>query len=156
MSFHVVLVEPDIPHNVGGIARLCVATGSQLHLVGRLGFHLDDKRVRRAGLDYWQHCQLHRHDDLASARSVLAGEWYCFSAHARRSYTAASYAPGAVLAFGSEERGLPASLLADADRALAIPILDARVRSLNVATSVGIVLYEAIRQNGLGALHGDC
>lgn len=148
MNFHVVLIEPDIPHNTGAVARLCVATRSRLHLVGRLGFQLDDRRVKRAGLDYWQHCEVVQHNDFESARrAVDASEWFFFSAHAKRIYTEAKFQPGCALVFGSEERGLPASLLADPERTLTIPILDHRVRSLNVAMTAGIVLYEAMRQN---------
>lgn len=151
MGFRVVLIEPDIAPNVGAIARLCVATGSSLHLVGRLGFHLDDRRIRRAGLDYWRHCEVVRHDDYESVRQALpTAHWRFFSARAVQSYTDAAYPDGCALVFGSEERGLPPSLLADAAACYSIPILDSRVRSLNVATSVGIVLYEAIRQNRLG------
>lgn len=147
-GFQVVLVEPDIPFNTGSVARLCVATESMLHLVGRLGFHLDDRRVRRAGLDYWEHAQVCRHVDWDSCRASMgAAPVYYFSAHAQRPYTEAHFAPGSVFVFGSETRGLPESMLADRARCWTIPIFDRRVRSLNLATAVAIVLYEAIRQN---------
>lgn len=147
-NFHVALVEPDIPHNTGAIARLCVATRSRLHLVGRLGFHLDDRYARRAGLDYWEHADIVRPVDLAECMASVPGAAaFYFSAHAEREYSQARFPPGAVLVFGSETRGLPASILERKEECWRIPILDERVRSLNLATAVGIVLYEALRQN---------
>lgn len=146
---HVVLYEPDIPQNTGTIARLCLATGSTLHLVGRLGFRLTDAKLKRAGLDYWRHAKVERHVDLPTCLESLAGlPVYYFSAHAEKRYTQARFAPQSVLVFGSETRGLPAELLErNKDACWTIPILDPRVRSLNLAVSVGVVLYEAIRQN---------
>jgi len=147
----VVLVEPEIPHNTGAIARLCLATGAGLHLVGRLGFQLDDARVRRAGLDYWEHVSITRHDDLAALASVLPPErWFFVETGGGRAYAEAAYPPDAVLIFGSESKGLPPSCLLDRAKQIFIPIADPRVRSLNLATSVAIVLFEALRQNGYG------
>lgn len=146
-DMHVVLVEPDIPQNTGTIARLCVATGSTLHLVGRLGFRLSDAKVRRAGLDYWEHARIIRHADLVECLESLQGApVYYFSAHAKQTYTQARFQKRSVLIFGSETRGLPKEMLEQTERCWTIPIFDRRVRSLNLATSVGIVLYEAIRQ----------
>lgn len=146
-NLHVALFEPDIPHNTGSVARLCVATGSTLHLVGRMGFQINDRRVKRAGLDYWQHARIERHEDLQSCRNSLPrSPIFYFSAHARRSYTDAEFTPGSLLVFGSENRGLPDTVLAQEDRCFTIPIFDDRVRSLNLSTAVAIVLYEAIRQ----------
>ena len=143
----IVLFEPEIPHNTGAIARLCVATKTPLHLVGRLGFRIDDARVRRAGLDYWEHVQLHRHADWTELTAAIGDQaWFYFTTKANQSYTEARYPVNSVLIFGSESRGLPASRLADPSRCWRIPILDERVRSLNLATAVGIVLYEALRQ----------
>jgi tRNA (cytidine/uridine-2'-O-)-methyltransferase len=143
---HVALWEPEIPPNTGNIARLCAATGATLHLIGRLGFRLDDRSLRRAGLDYWSAVEIHRHaslDDFEAAGLRLA----CFSAHAEQPYTAGTYQPGDCLLFGSESGGLPPSLLErHADRTFTIPMPAGRVRSLNLATAVGIVLYEALRQ----------
>lgn len=142
----VVLYEPDIPHNTGAIARLCVATCSRLCLVGRLGFQLDDRRVRRAGLDYWEHCQLSHLADWSTVEQTWPTRpAFFFSAHASKSYTAVEFPGDALLVFGSEERGLPPRFLGGPN-CLKIPIWDERVRSLNLATAVGIVLYEAIRQ----------
>jgi tRNA (cytidine/uridine-2'-O-)-methyltransferase len=146
--FHVALLEPEIPPNTGNIARLCAATGTALHLVGRLGFRLDDRSLRRAGLDYWPSVELHRHDCLEDFEATLAGSrLICFSAHATRRYTSVAYRDGDYLMFGGESRGLPASLLQrHAEHAVTIPMLTGQVRSLNLATAVGIGLYEALRQ----------
>src|SRR5437588_5420837 len=146
--FHIVLYEPEIPANTGNIGRLCVATGATLHLVGRPGFHLDDRSVRRAGLDYWEQVELVRHDDLAAFEAGRdVARLFCFSAHATVPYTQVRYRPGDALVFGSESRGLPAEVLArHAERTLLIPIPTGRVRSLNLANLVSIVLYEALRQ----------
>lgn len=151
--FRIVLVEPEIPQNTGNIGRLAVATGSPLHLVGKLGFRIDEQAVRRAGLDYWHLVELAEHpsfDHFASAhpesRRVL------FTAHARRSHVELAFRPGDALVFGRESVGLPEDLLErHADAVCAIPTIGA-VRSLNLANSVSIVLYEGLRQ--LGAL-GD-
>ena len=146
--FQVALYEPEIPPNTGNIARLCAATGSVLHLIGRLGFRLDERSLRRAGLDYWQDVDLRRHTTLADFElAVPAERVFCFSAHAVIPYTQAEFRPGDCLLFGSESRGLPPSLLArHAERTLLIPMLTNKVRSLNLATAVGIAVYEAIRQ----------
>jgi tRNA (cytidine/uridine-2'-O-)-methyltransferase len=146
--FHVVLYEPEIPANTGNIGRLCVALGAELHLVGRLGFHLDDRSVRRAGLDYWQEVAVVRHNTLADFEAAHPAErLFCLSAHATLRYTQVRYQPGDAFVFGSESRGLPPEVLArHAGRALRIPIPTGKVRSLNLATAAGIVLYEALRQ----------
>ena len=146
--FHIVLVEPEIPANTGNIGRLCVAADTTLHIVGRPGFHLDDRSVRRAGLDYWEHVRLERHDDLAAFEASHPHErLFCFSAHASELYTRIDYRAGDALVFGSESRGLPPEVLArHAGRVFLIPIPTGKVRSLNLANAVGIVLYEALRQ----------
>lgn len=145
---HVALWEPEIPPNTGNVARLCAATGATLHLIGRLGFRLDSRSVRRAGLDYWDHVTLHRHADLAAFAAAFPGlRLICFSAHATRLYTHLSYRPGDCLIFGSESRGLPETLLKrQTEQAVTIPMPSGGVRSLNLATTVGIALYEALRQ----------
>jgi tRNA (cytidine/uridine-2'-O-)-methyltransferase len=145
---HVALWEPEIPPNTGNVARLCAATGATLHLIGRLGFRLDDRSLRRAGLDYWPAVQIVRHAALEDfLEAVVPGRLFCFSAHAQALYTSATYQAGDALVFGSESRGLPASLLEEnSARTLTIPLLTDKVRSLNLATAVGIVLYEALRQ----------
>src|SRR5262245_36844174 len=111
--FHVVLYEPEIPSNTGNVGRLCVAVGATLHVVGQPKFHLDDRAVRRAGLDYWQDVQMRRHLDLADFEAGHPAErLFCFSAHATESYTTIAYRPGDALVFGSESRGLPPEVLA--------------------------------------------
>ncbi|MCS6850004.1 MAG: tRNA (cytidine(34)-2'-O)-methyltransferase [Gemmataceae bacterium] len=147
----VALWEPEIPPNTGNIARLCAAIGAPLHLIGRLGFRLDNRSLRRAGLDYWPEVVLRRHATWGDFEAATTGRrLWCFSAHARQLYTRVAYAPGDVLVFGSESYGLPASVLTKyAEQSLTIPMPTGRVRSLNLATAVGIVVYEALRQ-----LHG--
>jgi tRNA (cytidine/uridine-2'-O-)-methyltransferase len=148
-AFHVVLVEPEIPQNTGSIARLTAATSSSLHLVGPLGFRIDEKAVRRAGLDYWHLVDLHRHLDVAHlARAVPPTRWLLFSALASQSYLDAPFEPGCALLFGKESVGLPDDLVErHRDRVFGIPTSGA-VRSLNLATAVGIVLFEALRATG--------
>lgn len=146
--FHVALIEPEIPPNTGNIARLCAATFSPLHLVGKLGFRTDDKAVRRAGLDYWSEVDLRFHLNIEALRAALpASRFVYLTKKAKRDYTEFRFEEGDCLVFGSETRGLPEELLqANSDRCLAIPMFNKRVRSLNLATAVGIVLYEALRQ----------
>ena len=144
----VALVEPEIPPNTGNIARLCAATRTPLHIVGAAGFRLDDRAVRRAGLDYWPEVILSRHRDLAALSAALEQARFVYlTTKAERSYTDWSFTSADCLVFGRETRGLPDDLLrANWDRCLTIPMLNPKVRSLNLATSVAIVLYEALRQ----------
>ncbi|MFA5976207.1 MAG: tRNA (cytidine(34)-2'-O)-methyltransferase [Elusimicrobiota bacterium] len=147
---HIVLYEPDIPGNAGNVARTCVATGSTLHFVGRLGFSIDDAHLKRAGLDYWSKLKLVQHADWAVfERSIPPhAALYFFSKRASRSYWSADFLPESYLVFGCETNGLPEALHKRfADSLYAIPIEPDSVRSLNLSTSVGIVLYEALRQN---------
>ncbi|HEV2881645.1 MAG TPA: tRNA (cytidine(34)-2'-O)-methyltransferase [Pyrinomonadaceae bacterium] len=147
---HVALVEPEIPPNTGNVARLCAATRTPLHIVGVAGFRLDDRAVRRAGLDYWPEVQLSKHRDLDALRTALPQARFVYlTTKARRAYTDWRYADGDCLIFGRETRGLPEELLrANASNCVTIPMLNPNVRSLNLATSVAIVLYEALRQTG--------
>lgn len=147
--FRIVLVEPEIPQNTGNIGRLSAATQSPLHLVGRLGFRIDERSVRRAGLDYWHLVTLEQHLDLAHFRHRYPTSRLClFSAVATRSYLDAAFRPGDALVFGKESVGLDADLLAAHEpEVFGIPTLGA-VRSLNLANAVSIVLYEALRQVG--------
>ena len=149
-SFHIVLLEPEIPPNTGNIARLCGATDSVLHLVGRLGFSLDDRYLKRAGLDYWEVIEVHRWDSLAELEAAFPdGRWWYTSKKGVRSHVQADFRPGDLIVFGKETTGLPEELLAaHPDRTLRIPIFNERVRSLNLSTAAGIVLYEALRQTG--------
>src|SRR5262245_29025516 len=145
---HVALYEPEIPPNTGNVMRLCAATGARLHLVGRLGFHLDDRGLRRAGLDYLDQVDYERHVTLPDFESAIApARIFCFSARAERLYTSVSFREGDCLLFGGESNGLPESVLErHAESTLLIPMPAGGVRSLNLATAVGIALYEALRQ----------
>jgi tRNA (cytidine/uridine-2'-O-)-methyltransferase len=145
---HVALWEPEIPPNTGNVARLCAATGTRLHLVGRLGFRLDERSLRRAGLDYWHAVDLHRHATLADLESALAGaRLLCFSARGAVPYTRIAYQPGDCLLFGGESKGLPPSVFGRRpEHSMCLPMPSGKVRSLNLATAVGIALYEALRQ----------
>src|SRR4051794_37066292 len=145
---HVALWEPEIPPNTGNIARLCAATGARLHLVGRLGFHLDDRRLKRAGLDYWDRVDCSAHAGWEEfLATVGAPRVVCLSSRAVRAYTQIAYEGGDCLLFGNESKGLPGSILERySETAVTIPMPAEHVRSLNLATAVGIVLYEALRQ----------
>ncbi len=149
-GLEVVLVEPQIPPNTGNIARLCAAVHAPLHLVEPLGFRIDDKHLKRAGLDYWPWVQWHRHRSLeALLQGKDEGRFCFFSTRASTSYLEARFQPGEYLVFGSETEGLPADLLErHAARSFRIPILRPQVRSLNLSSAVAIVLYEALRQLG--------
>ena len=149
-DFHVVLVTPEIPPNTGTTARLCAATRCRLHLVGPLGFSLEDRYLRRAGLDYWPEVDLQVHEDWQGfAERHPAAGLRLFSARATRSYTSAAYRRGDFLVFGGETHGLSAELLtAYAEHVYTIPMFGTSVRSLNLANAAAIVLYEALRQIG--------
>lgn len=144
---NVVLCQPQIPPNTGNIARLCVATRSRLHLVRPLGFSTDDAQLKRAGLDYWQHLEIFYHEDWGAFLKAQPGaELYFYSKKARRPYTAVEYKDTDFLVFGSETQGLSEAMLERyADRLCTIPMWGP-TRSLNLSTSVGVVLYEALRQ----------
>jgi tRNA (cytidine/uridine-2'-O-)-methyltransferase len=149
----VVLYQPEIPQNTGNIARTCAATRTPLHLIEPLGFRLSDRYLKRAGLDYWPRVFLKVHANFEELRRALGPVRMVYlSAHALRPYYAFPFLPGDCLVFGSETTGLPREMLAsEPERILKIPIDRSRVRSLNLATSVGIVLFEAVRQ--LGSTH---
>lgn len=144
----VVLVEPEIPPNTGTIARLCAATGTPLHLIEPLGFRLTDRALRRAGLDYWDAVDLHRHSSYAAfEKEHPAGRKFLFSTAGALPYTRGNFQPGDTLVFGPESRGLPDRLLeANPGQVFGIPMRNDRVRSLNLATAVAIALFEALRQ----------
>jgi tRNA (cytidine/uridine-2'-O-)-methyltransferase len=149
---HVVLVQPEIPPNTGSIARLCAATGTRLHLVKPLGFSLDDRYLKRAGLDYWPHVDLRVHETWEEfLADEQPGHRVCLSARAHVPYTAAPLTGRAplYLVFGGETRGLPDPIrAAHAESTYCIPIFSAHVRSLNLSNAVAIVVYEALRQRG--------
>jgi tRNA (cytidine/uridine-2'-O-)-methyltransferase len=156
---HIVLVEPEIPPNTGNVARLAAATGCPLHLVGALGFRIDAHAVRRAGLDYWEHVELHQHRTLVEAETNLrssvsgrAARTYLFSGRSERSFLDVEFGLGDRLVFGKESVGLPEELLVSRpEDVVGIPMLGP-VRSLNLANAVSIALYEALRK--LGVLAG--
>jgi|SRR5688572_549652 len=146
----VALVEPEIPPNTGNIARLCAATNTPLHIVGVTGFRMDDRALRRAGLDYWPEVKLVRHRKLDSLyESLPEARFIYLTTKADRIYTDCEFQPHDCLVFGRETRGLPEDLLrANWENCLRIPILNPNIRSLNLATAAGIVLFEALRQTG--------
>ena len=147
--FHIVLIEPEIPPNTGNIGRLCLAAGATLHLVGPLGFSLDDRSLKRAGLDYWAEVDVREWDSFESLQSEAAAEsrYFFLTTKTERAYWSTEFRDGDYLVFGSETRGLPESLLAaNESTCLTIPQKGSVVRSLNLATAVGIVLYEGMRQ----------
>lgn len=150
-ALHIVLVRPEIPQNTGSIARLAAATKTRLHLVGPLGFSLADRYLKRAGLDYWPLVDLRTYpgwEPFVAANQKLAAKF--FSARAEPSYLAANYARGDYLVFGSETKGLGTEFIAKrTDCTFRIPIFEPRVRSLNLANAVSIVVYEALRQTGV-------
>lgn len=148
--FHIVLFEPEIPGNTGNIIRLAANAGSRLHLVKPLGFQLDEKSVRRSGLDYHELADMKVHESWQAVRAALAGgNWYAFTTRAQRLHAEASFRPGDILLFGPESRGLPAHILDefDADHRLKLP-MQAGCRSLNLSNAVSVATYEAWRQNG--------
>lgn len=146
-ALHVVLVAPEIPGNTGNIGRLCAGANIWLHLVRPLAFELDNRYLKRAGLDYWPHVKLCVHDSFEDVEAIFARErlWF-LSKKAGRDYTDVEFVPGAALVFGCETRGLDEALLARyEDRGLRIPTTD-KVRSLNLSNACAIVVYEALRQ----------
>ena len=154
VPLHVVLVEPLIPPNTGNVARLCAATGCALHLIEPLGFSIDDRALKRAGLDYWHQIDVVLHSSLAAFLAAYAPSrcWFVETT-ATRSYHGAPYARGDAIVFGKETAGLPADLIAAyPDRALRIPMRAGSVRSINLSTSVGVVVYDALATLGFPGL----
>lgn len=148
MGFNIVLVEPEIPQNTGNIARTCAVTGSKLHLVKPLGFSLDEKQARRAGLDYWQYTEHIEYESLKDFFSKnVGGNFYYASTKAKITYSEMAYPDNAFILFGKETKGLPEDLIfSNLDKAIKIP-MDKLTRSLNLSNAVAIIVYEALRQN---------
>lgn len=148
VPLHIVLVEPEIPPNTGNVARLCAATGAALHLVEPLGFAIDDRSLKRAGLDYWERMHVVVHRDLdAFLQTPIARRMWLLSTRAQARYDRAPYSYGDALVFGRETKGLPQSLLDRfADRTLRIPMREGAVRSINLSTAVGVVAFAALQR----------
>ena len=151
-ELNIVLVEPEIPQNTGNIARTCAVTGARLHLVEPLGFRIDDRKLKRAGLDYWQYLDITFYRDLPDFFARNEGAYFFFSTKGRRTYADVAYPDGAYLFFGKETKGLPESLLLEhPGTTVRIPMLD-DARSLNLSNSVAVGVYEALRQWGFPRL----
>ncbi len=147
--FHIVLLQPEIPHNTGAAGRLALATGSTLHIIKPLGFDIDDKAVKRAGLDYWQDVDIQIWNDWHHFEQHLetTSRLFLLTTKATKAHWEASFQSGDYLLFGRETKGLPEELIAaHKERSLKIPMLETSTRSLNLATAIGIVLYEGVRQ----------
>jgi len=153
LPFNIVLVEPEIPQNTGNIARTCAATGAGLHLVRPLGFSVDDRYLKRAGLDYWSDVNINYYDSFKELRDTFRdNEFYFASTKAPKAYTEVMYPEDCFLVFGKETAGLPEELLMDnKERCIRIP-MKAAIRSLNLANSVAVILFEALRQHGFNGL----
>ena len=151
--FNIVLFQPEIPPNTGNIIRLCANTGCHLHLVAPLGFALEDKKLRRAGLDYHEWADVEVHDSLAAALLQTTGQAYALSTRGQTLYNKADFRPGDTLIFGPETRGLPSAFLEtlDSKHTLRLPML-ASSRSLNLSNTVAVVVYEALRQQDFSGL----
>lgn len=153
---HIVLHQPEIPGNTGNIGRTCVATGTSLHLIEPLGFRLDEKSIRRAGMDYWRQLEIYRYVNFEEflERNPGARIWMA-TTKARRSYTEVKYGPDDYIMFGRESAGIPEEILVENEETcIRIPMLPA-IRSLNLSNAAAVVLYEALRQNGFGGLQQE-
>lgn len=151
-SLNIVLVEPEIPQNTGNIARTCAVTGAALHLVGPMGFTPDDKKLRHAGLDYWQYLTPRTYNSLPDFFEKNQGNFFFFSTKAQKRHSDVSYPDGCYLFFGKESAGLPESLLfAHPESCVRIPMMDG-ARSLNLSNSVAVGAFEALRQWGYPSL----
>ena len=153
---HIVLHQPEIPANTGNIGRTCVATGSSLHLIEPLGFRLDEKSIKRAGMDYWDSLDVMRYINYTEFRKKHSGAKVWFdTTKAKRVYTEADFGMDDYIMFGKESGGIPEEILADNEEAcIRIPMLD-DIRSLNLSNSVAIVLYEALRQNDFAGMRRE-
>jgi len=152
-SINIVLHEPEIPQNAGNIARTCAAVGAALHLVKPLGFSVEDRYLKRAGLDYWDKLDVHYYENLTELKEDRVGaDFYYFTTKGERSYSELKYTSGCFIVFGKETAGLPDELLsANRGRCFRIPMRNG-IRSLNLSNSVAVVVYEAMRQSGYHGL----
>ena len=145
-KINIVMVEPEIPQNTGNVARTCAATGARLHLVGPMGFKIDDKKLKRAGLDYWQYLDITYYDSIEDFFSKNSGQFFYYTTKARHAYTEIEYPDNCYLLFGKETKGLPEELLLkNPDTCVRIPMMG-EIRSLNLSNSVAIAVYEVLRQ----------
>ena len=153
---HIILHQPEIPGNTGNIGRTCVATGTPLHLIEPLGFRLDEKSIKRAGMDYWPLLEVHRYMNFEEFQTIHPGaKIWMATTKARRVYTEAAYGPDDYIMFGKESAGIPEEILVEHEGScIRIPMLDS-IRSLNLSNSVAIVLYEALRQNGFAGMQQE-
>ena len=143
---NIVMVEPEIPQNTGNVARTCAATGARLHLVGPMGFTIDDRKLKRAGLDYWDFLDITYNKDITEFFEKNSGPFFCFTTKGRKVHSDATYPDGAYLLFGKETKGLPEELLLkNPDSCVRIPMAN-DIRSLNLSNSVAIAVYEVLRQ----------
>lgn len=153
---HIILHQPEIPANTGNIGRTCVATGTALHLIEPLGFRLDEKSIRRAGMDYWEQLNVTRYINFQEFREKHPGAkiWYA-TTKAKRLYTEADFGQDDYIMFGKESAGIPEELLVENEETcIRIPMME-EIRSLNLSNSVAIVLYEALRQNGFAGMQTE-
>lgn len=148
MSLNIVMVEPEIPQNTGNVARTCAATGARLHLVGPMGFKIDDKKLKRAGLDYWDLLDISYYNSLDEFFIKNSGDFYFFTTKARHIYSDINYPENSYLFFGKETKGLPEKLLYDnPDNCVRMPMINnSHARSLNLSNTVAIATYEVLRQ----------
>lgn len=148
MNFNIVLFEPEIPQNTGNIARTCVLTDCSLHLIKPLGFSLDEKHLKRAGLDYWQYLDLHIYDSYEELREKYkTADFYFSTTHATRFYDEVKYREGDFIVFGKESKGLPDNIREDhPNRCIRVPMIQTSTRSLNLSNTAAIIVYEALRQ----------
>ena len=143
---NIVMIEPEIPQNTGNVARTCAATGARLHLVGPMGFKIDDKKLKRAGLDYWQYLDITYYDSIDDFFAKNSGQFYYFTTKARNVYSDVEYPDNCYLLFGKETRGLPEELLLqNKDNCVRLPMIE-NARSLNLSNTVAIATYEVLRQ----------
>lgn len=152
MKLNIVMVEPEIPQNTGNVARTCAATGARLHLVGPMGFKIDDKKLKRAGLDYWQYLDITYYDSLEDFFKKNDGVFFYYTTKGRKTHSEAEYPDNCYLLFGKETKGLPEELLLkNPDFCVRIP-MQGEIRSLNLSNSVAIATYEVLRQWGYPSL----
>lgn len=143
---NIVMVEPEIPQNTGNVARTCAATGARLHLVGPMGFKIDDKKLKRAGLDYWQYLDITYYDSIDDFFAKNSGQFYYFTTKARNVYSDIEYPDNCYLLFGKETKGLPEELLLEnKENCVRLPMIE-NARSLNLSNTVAIATYEVLRQ----------